>query len=61
MKVLKDADLSHRPVKNPMRCIYCHWYRPKENLRCFGFINSDVDDCIDNNFHYYATRARRIK
>lgn len=54
---LREADMSHRPVRRGMRCIWCNKYRPRDGSRCYGFINSDVDECLNDGYSYY--RARR--
>ena len=56
---LKDADLAHRPVVRGMRCMWCDKYRPKSGLRCYGFINSDVDVCIGGDYSFYRGRSHR--
>ena len=47
-KVLKDC-----------KCRYCHYYRPKEDYRCWGFNKNDIKECIENNYYYF--RGRQVK
>ena len=56
---LPDADLSYRKVIRGMKCIWCDKYRPRDRLRCYGFINSDVDVCLEGDYSFYRTRVHR--
>lgn len=56
---MNQAELTFMPVHRPMRCIWCHWYRPRQGVRCWGFTKADVEFCIGRDYVVFKGRRRR--
>jgi len=46
-------------VKKNCKCRYCHYYRPREGHRCWGFNDNDIKKCIEDDYHCF--RGRQVK
>ena len=56
---LNEVSMKIIKINKKCKCRYCHWYRPKEGLRCYGFNEEDVKKCIKNNYGYFSSRKRK--